>query len=273
MNFGHLSQQFQTNVDRPHLLNESPPTSPPYLPAPTPLPLPPPSLPPPHPYVCPTCSTPRFPIPSPLLFFHFFLHFPLLLLPAPTPPLLLPPPSSSSSILAFLFSSPPTSYPSFSSAVQSVHIGSPRLEPPKPEKQFLISPPASPPVGWEQSQDATPVINYDLLCAISKLGPGDRICHENPPSCRFKSSANMSPTQLNAINVSFCAPITGEKYELHTATPTTPSVVVHVCEDEHGSGGDTSSAPDDSDQDDKPRPSRPKIVQTRRPDFTPRIEQ
>ncbi|XP_075873663.1 calcipressin-1 isoform X2 [Nelusetta ayraudi] len=121
---------------------------------------------------------------------------------------------------------------------QSVHIGSPRLEPPKPDKQFLISPPASPPVGWEQSQDATPVINYDLLCAISKLGPG-------------------------------------EKYELHTATPTTPSVVVHVCEDEHGGngGGDSSSAPDDSDQDDKPRPPRPKIVQTRRPDFTPRVEQ
>ncbi|XP_047211527.1 calcipressin-1 [Girardinichthys multiradiatus] len=115
---------------------------------------------------------------------------------------------------------------------QSVHIGSPRLEPPKPEKQFLISPPASPPVGWEQSQDAMPVVNYDLLCAISKLGPG-------------------------------------EKYELHTATPTTPSVVVHVCEDEHRDG----SAAVGPKQEDKPCPPRPKIVQTRRPDYAPRVEQ
>ncbi|XP_053273408.1 calcipressin-1 isoform X1 [Pleuronectes platessa] len=116
---------------------------------------------------------------------------------------------------------------------QSVHIGSPRLEPPKPDKQFLISPPASPPVGWEQSKDAMPVVNYDLLCAISKLGPGD-------------------------------------KYELQTATPTTPSVVVHVCEDERG---DSSAPDDDSEQDDQPRPQRPKIIQTRRPDYSPEVKQ
>merc|ERR1712029_1021794 len=74
------------------------------------------------------------------------------------------------------------------------------LHVPPVERQFLISPPASPPVGWEQPKEDKPVVDYDLLSAMASLSPGEN--HELHPA-----------KQVQVLGKSI----------------STPSIVVQVC--------------------------------------------
>ena len=56
--------------------------------------------------------------------------------------------------------------------IQPIVIGSKSLDLPPLTKQFLISPPASPPVGWEQSDESTPsapCVDFSLVTALASL--------------------------------------------------------------------------------------------------------
>lgn len=80
------------------------------------------------------------------------------------------------------------------------------LQPPPPVKQFLISPPVSPPVNWKPITEGSPVINHDLLSAIAQLKPD-------------------------------------EPYEAHLSTGDHPSITVHWCEDDDDEGEGTKERP------------------------------
>lgn len=74
-------------------------------------------------------------------------------------------------------------------ACYSTHLNIPKLT-----KQFLISPPASPPEGWEPVIESSPCIDVQLISAIANLVPG-------------------------------------EVHEIHPASESQPGIYVEVCED------------------------------------------
>lgn len=78
-------------------------------------------------------------------------------------------------------------------------ISTKNLQPPAPVKQFLISPPPSPPCGWEPREEGEPIINHDLIMALSHLSPG-------------------------------------ESHELHPPTESQPAIIVHTALNMPGNG-------------------------------------
>lgn len=72
------------------------------------------------------------------------------------------------------------------------------LQPPPLTKQFLISPPASPPAGWEPREENEPLVNHDLLAALANLTPGES--HEVHPQTESQP-AIIVHTALTAAGV------------------------------------------------------------------------
>ncbi|GFG33133.1 hypothetical protein Cfor_12314 [Coptotermes formosanus] len=94
----------------------------------------------------------------------------------------------------------------FAQPVSPIDFEDQHLQPPAPVKQFLISPPASPPVGWQPRDEGEPLVNYDLLAAIANLTPG-------------------------------------ETHELHPPSGSQPGIVVHVCEESGGTSQEGTPQP------------------------------
>ena len=64
-----------------------------------------------------------------------------------------------------------------SCCIQPFTLGSQTLSLPKLTKQFLISPPASPPVGWEPSDEQAPCLDFSLVTALASLQLPGRQLH------------------------------------------------------------------------------------------------
>lgn len=105
------------------------------------------------------------------------------------------------------------------------------LKPPAPYKQFLISPPSSPPAGWEPRAENEPLVNHDLLAALANLTPG-------------------------------------ESHELHPQTPEHPGIVIHTAirSDSADEAGDSEEGEDNDSNGENDPPNKFPIVQTKCPD-------
>lgn len=114
-------------------------------------------------------------------------------------------------------------------------ISNKNLQPPAPVKQFLISPPSSPPLGWQQAEETEPhLFNHDLLAALANLSPG-------------------------------------EVHEIHAASENQPGIMVHtaIVQDEDNTAPTGNTANNEGvEVDDQGKKARMGIVHTRCPERT-----
>eukprot|EP01135_Chromosphaera_perkinsii_P007872 Nk52_evm64s1020 gene=Nk52_evmTU64s1020 len=84
---------------------------------------------------------------------------------------------------------------------------------PKLEKQFLISPPASPPAGWQPSQEGVPVVSQELIDSLERLTARGRTHvlyddNNSHPSITLMDCSgdgeNNASANIEATNISDC---------------------------------------------------------------------
>lgn len=92
----------------------------------------------------------------------------------------------------------------------------------------MISPPASPPAGWQPHEEGEPIVNHDLLAALANLMPG-------------------------------------ESHELHPPTTEHPGIVIHTAKVKDETDDDDG---DDDDKETDLQQAPQRIIQTKCPERT-----
>ena len=103
--------------------------------------------------------------------------------------------------------------------------------------QFLISPPASPPIGWDQTSEPSPCVDYTLVTALAKLQlPGMCLMDSSYLSLPILSTFYPSPHPIPSPSPhhpltipSLSCPVLpppGSTQELHQGSEDTPSIVI-----------------------------------------------
>lgn len=116
---------------------------------------------------------------------------------------------------------------------------------PKLTKQFLISPPASPPTDWQPVHEGAPVIDVQLISAIANLVPGEiheiHSGNENQPGIFVEVCEDVEFEPTPGIIIDGCDD--DEAPQINQRIPKTPCPATYQCRSPENSDSNTPINP------------------------------